>query len=204
MISSEKVTKIFFEGLENRWCNARIVSLQTMNTYVALLRGINVGGHKKIKMVDLREVLGTAGLTDVKTYIQSGNVVFSSSESASECEHRISETIKKEYGWDVPVLVRTTTQIEKILKGCPFPQEKKEKSYFTILKSKPSEEKIAEANTVNYPGEEYFVTPECIYYFCGIDYTKAKLSGNWFEKKLETPITTRNYRTMMKLIEMSS
>ena len=176
-----------------------------MVTYVALLRGINVGGHKKIKMADLREHLESWGFNDVTSYIQSGNIAFQSSLTARECEKIISDGIRKEYGWEVPVLVRTASQIIAILENCPFPKEKKEKSYFSLLSDAPHEDDIQEANSLTPPpNEEFVVTAECIYFFCATYYGKAKLSNNWFEKKLKVSATSRNYRTMMKLVEMAS
>ncbi len=174
-----------------------------METYIALLRGINVGGHKKIKMADLRSLLTKLGLENVKTYIQSGNVVFTSSESASDCEKRISEGIKKTYGWEVPVLVLTRSEVQQILDDCPFPKEKKENSYFILLYSMPTEEDRAKAKETQFPDEEFALSDSCVYLFTN-NYAKGKLSNNWFEKKLKVTATARNFRTLMKLLEMTA
>jgi len=101
-----------------------------MKTYITLLRGINVSGHKKILMADLRALLEKAGLENIKTYIQSGNVIFTSSEKKEVLSNLISEAILKQYGWEVPVLVFTLTEIKLVLDNCPFLEEKKAILFF--------------------------------------------------------------------------
>ncbi|MFP2997490.1 DUF1697 domain-containing protein [Spongiivirga sp. MCCC 1A20706] len=176
-----------------------------MKTYVALLRGINVSGQKKILMADLRSILEENGLNNVKTYIQSGNIVFNTRDiKPDELAWKIKQCILSRYGFEVPVLVRTKQQLETILRKSPFKGEKLTKSYFTILHSRPKPELIQEVSNLHYEKEEIFVTPECVYGFCEIGYGKAKFSNNLFERKLKVAATTRNYRTMVKLIELSA
>ena len=95
-----------------------------MNRYIALLKGINVGGHKKVPMVDLRNLLTTAGLQNVQTYIQSGNVVFHSSKNASELETKIQNVISAQFGFDVFVIVKTNNELQTIFDNSPFLKEK--------------------------------------------------------------------------------
>lgn len=172
-----------------------------MNRYIALLRGVNVGGHKKIRMADLKLLFESMGFTEVLTYIQSGNVAFSfEGETTSEA---ISKAIQKSYGWDVPVLLRTAKEIKSILDACPFPKEKKENSYFMLLFDPPSEENIKNIETYQYPNEEYVITPQCAYLYCSVGYHKSKLGGI-LDKKLKVNSTTRNYRTMVKLLEIAA
>jgi uncharacterized protein (DUF1697 family) len=95
-----------------------------MKTYIALLRGINVSGHKKIKMADLKDMLLKKGFQDVVTYIQSGNVVFKSEETVhEELEDKIKKGIADTFGFDVPVLVKTKREIEAILRESPYTKE---------------------------------------------------------------------------------
>ena len=173
-----------------------------MNRYIALLRGINVGGHKKILMADLKKLFEDAGFTDVVTYIQSGNVVFSS-ESADSLDEKIRAAINSKYGWEVAVMVTTSEEIQRVLAECPFPQDKKEKSYFMILSGPPTKENIRSMDSINYPGEEFIIGDGCIYLYSEVGYGKSKLSNTLFERKLKVSTTTRNYRTMMKLVELS-
>jgi len=175
-----------------------------MKTFIALLRGINVSGQKKILMAELRLLLEKSGLQNVQTYIQSGNVIFHSEASAKECSENISEVIKKKYGWEVPVLVITPSEIKSILKDCPFSEEKKVKSYFVLLQSVPSSENISETEKINYPNEEFVITSTCVYLYSELGAAKAKLSTNFFERKLKVSATARNYNTMVKLLSMVS
>ncbi|WP_353779077.1 DUF1697 domain-containing protein [Winogradskyella sp. 3972H.M.0a.05] len=176
-----------------------------MNTYIALLKGINVGGHRKVPMAELRELLAKVGFKDVRTYIQSGNVVLKSSEKSNEAiEDSIQKAIAKHFGFEVFVMIKTRNDLKRIFDNCPFSEEKKKSSYFTILHSSPSEDMIAEASQKIYENEEYTIIDDCIYYYCEKGYAKAKFNMNYFERKLNTTGTTRNYNTMVKLIEMSS
>lgn len=174
-----------------------------MNTYAALLRGINVGGHKKIPMADLRTLLTKSGLGNVQTYIQSGNVVFESSEKNSlKLEQLIHESIKAHFGFEVPVLVKTAKDVQRIFDACPFSEEKKKASYFTMLHDFPNEDLVKEASEKTYKGEEYQIIDDCIYYYCEFGYGRAKFNMSLFERKLNTTATSRNYRTMVKILEL--
>ncbi len=174
-----------------------------MKTYIALLRGINVGGHKKILMADLRSLFVSLGFTEVRTYIQSGNIVFRTSEKERGLEGKITEAIELKYGFKVLVLVKKASEIAKIVSKCPFSEEKREKSFFVLLGESPSEENIEITAAISYTGEEFHITRNCVYLYCSISYHKAKMSNNFFEKKLKVTATTRNYRTMAKLLEIA-
>jgi uncharacterized protein (DUF1697 family) len=175
-----------------------------MKTYIALIRGINVSGLKKILMADLRVLLEKSGLQNVKTYIQSGNVIFTSSEKKEVLSNLISEAILKQYGWEVPVLVFTSSELKLIFDNCPFSEEKKEKSYFILLESKPTTKTILETSKLSTPKEEFVITNVCIYIYYDLGAGKAKLGTNFFERKLKVKATARNYRTMKKLLELAN
>ncbi len=176
-----------------------------MNTYIALLRGINVGGHRKILMADLRMLLENLNLKNVKTYIQSGNVSFqSSNDNIKSIENTIKDQILKQYGFEVPVLVKTHSELKSILNNCPFTNNKKVNSYFMLLLTSPKEELIKEISLIKYPNEEFYITKNCIYFYCSTGYGRTKFNSNFFEKKLNVVATARNYKTMVKLIEMTS
>ena len=174
-----------------------------MKTFIALLRGINVSGHKKILMADLRHLFKNLGFQEVQTYIQSGNVIFHSFAKPSECEILIFEALKTKYGWEVPVLVKTASEIDNILENCPFPQEKKTKSYFVLLQSVPTSENVSITESISYPNEEFVIANSCVYLYSEFGAAKAKFSTNFFERKLKVNATARNYRTMNKLLEMA-
>jgi uncharacterized protein (DUF1697 family) len=173
--------------------------------YIALLRGINVSGQKKILMADLRKLLSNHGLENVRTYIQSGNVLFKTEKTSKEqLEKQIHNAIKSHYEFDVSVIVKKPEEIKTILDNCPFNEEKRQKSYFTMLHSLPEKKLAEEVSQKQYPEEEYQIINDCIYFYCATGVGKAKFNTNFFERKLNTTSTTRNYNTMMKLLSLSA
>lgn len=179
-----------------------------MITYIAFLRGINVGGHKKIKMADLRLLLEGLGYKEVLTYIQSGNVIFNSlEEERDKLENQISEVIKNQYGFEVPVLVKTRTEINNILDINPYNDADdlaSNKIYFVLLKKVPKIEDIEATSAIIFENEKFIITPECVFIRYDLGAGKAKCGINFFESKLKVAATSRNYRTMTKLLELSS
>lgn len=176
-----------------------------MTTYIAFLKGINVGGHKKVSMADLHELLSSSGYENVQTYIQSGNVVLQASEkSLLKIEEVIKKSIFKKFGFEVSVLVKTIQNLERIFDACPFSEEKKKASYFIMLHDTPESDLIKVASEKVYEGEEYAIIKNCIYFFCEKGFGQAKFNTNFFERKLKTFATARNYNTMVKLIALSS
>jgi uncharacterized protein (DUF1697 family) len=103
----------------------------------------------------------------------------------------------------VPVLVRTRGDLQKIFDNCPFSEDKKVDSYFTMLSEAPDKDLIAEASQKTYPDEEYVTLNHCIYFYCANGYGKAKFNLNFFERKLKVNATSRNYKTMVKLLSLS-
>lgn len=173
--------------------------------YIALLRGINVGGNKKILMADLRNLLTEIGLQRVKTYIQSGNVIFQSKESSiKKLELLIHQSIKNLFGFDVPVLIKTPEDLQTIFNNCPFSQEQKTQSYFTFLYTVPSKKLAKEVSQISYVNETFTITNTCVYFYCSTGYGKSKCSNNFFERKLNVTATARNYKTMVKLLSLST
>jgi uncharacterized protein (DUF1697 family) len=176
-----------------------------MQTFIALLRGINVGGQKKIQMAELRSILNKTSLQNVSTYIQTGNIFFQSTETNKlALEHLIHTEIKQHFGFEVNVLILTNKDVQRILNACPFPNDKKGKSYFMILHDKPTKELIKIASEKIYEGEDYKIVNDCIYYYCPKGIGQAKFNMNYFERKLNTFATARNYNTMLKLLSLSA
>ena len=172
--------------------------------YIALLRGVNVGGHKKVPMAELRELLTKSGLENVKTYIQSGNVVFQSSiNDIKTLEVKIKTSVLDHFDFDVSVMVRSREQLHTIFENCPFPEEKKVSSYFAILSDIPDEDLVKEAYKKTYENEEYIILKDALYFYYANGYGNAKFSLNFFERKLEVNATSRNYKTMVKLLSLS-
>ena len=178
-----------------------------METYIAFLRGINVSGKHKIPMAELRELCKSIKLKDVNTYIQSGNVVFKSDlQKTSELESLISKAILKSFGFEVPVIVKTTSQLHQILNENPFESEDeviRKQIYFVLLNNTTNVEEFSKFKGESYANEEFSISKNCVYLKCKAGYGKAKLNNNLVERKLKVLATTRNYRTMHKLLELS-
>jgi len=176
-----------------------------METHIALLRGINVAGQKKVPMAELRLLLEGVKFEKVQTYIQSGNVVFQSAiKDQSKLESLIQKAIKSHFGFEVPVLVIAPPTLKSILNSCPFSEENKQKSYFTLLKTVPEAENVEVLKAVKLVDEEIEITNTCVYFYSDIGYGKSKCDNNFIERKLKVNATTRNYKTMIKLIDMVS
>ena len=175
-----------------------------MISYIALLRGINVGGHKKVPMAALREILTKLGLVHVKTYIQSGNVVFQSLEKDTKAlENKIQKLLFDYFDFEVTVIVRTKVHLLANFSGCPFSEEEKEDSYFALLSDIPDTSLVAEASKKVYENETYEIVKDCLYFYCANGYGKAKFNLNYFERNLRVKATSRNYKTMVKLLAMA-
>lgn len=176
-----------------------------MNTYIALLKGINVGGHKKVPMADLRELLSKSGFENVQTYIQSGNVILQSNNSdISKIESDIEKSIEDYFGFEVSVLVKTRQDLQRIFDDSSFTEDKKKASYFMMFHDCPSDDLVKEASEKVYEGEEYKIINNCIYYYYEKGLGKAKFNVNFVERKFKTFATARNYNTMVKLLSLSS
>lgn len=174
-----------------------------MNKYIVLLKGINVGGHKKVPMAELRELLSNEGFKNVQSYIQSGNIIIDSSLSLKKTEDAIQTVILNHFGHEVSILAKTRKEFKRIFDDSPFKDAKKKASYFMMLHNVPSDELIAVASEKKYQDEEYYIIKDCIYIYCENGFGRAKFNANFFERKLETFATARNYNTMLKLLSLS-
>ncbi len=179
-----------------------------MHTYIILLRGINVSGQKKIKMADLRTLLEKLGFQNVATYIQSGNIVLrAKDQSIKNLEDMIGDGIRDHFGFDVPILVKPKNDFEKIVTENPFKDAitlEGNRLYFVLLKNVPEQMFVGALEQETYENQEFSITDSCVYLWCKNGYGKAKLDNNLLERKLKVQATTRNYRTMLKLLEMAS
>lgn len=176
-----------------------------MNSYIIFLRGINVGGQKKIKMIDLRTSLKKAGFKDIQTYIQSGNlVILSNNTDFSVLEKNIYNAILKDFGFKVPILITTAQELSEILVAIPFKEVEEKNLYFTMLHQFPKDEMIKEFNALQFKTEDFKLIDKCVYLNCKEGAGKAKLNNNLIEHKLKVIATTRNLRTMRKMIELAS
>ena len=177
-----------------------------MKKFIALLRGINVSGQKKIKMSELKSLFEKNGFQNVETYIQSGNVIFSSKETSTEnLSLKISSAIKKQFGFDVQIIVVTPKEIVDALKKNPYLKKNRDtdKLYIIFLSSIPTKANVEKLDSTNYLPEEFKIDGRRIYLFVPNGYGKAKLSNNLFENKLKVFGTARNLKTLNALIGLT-
>ena len=170
-----------------------------MMKYVAFLRAINVGGNAVIKMADLKKMFEAAGLGNVQTYIQSGNVIFESDQEPDALEKQIEHLLEKAAAYKIHAFVRTMHEVQAIAEKSPFTPKEGEVAYVTFLKKKPdtkSQQALlsfkSEADDFAFEGRQLYNlrrNPE-----------KSIFSGNFVEKHLKMPATTRSMTTIAKIV----
>lgn len=172
-------------------------------TYIALLRGINVSGQKKIAMKELKDLFSNLGFQAIKTYIQSGNVVFNyDPDDSDKVASQIEIAIKNNFGFEVTVLIRTRKELIDCIKSNPFssrPDLDTKKLYTSILNSQPETLNIEKILTFESDADEFIILDKTIYVYCPGGYGTTKLSNNFFENKLKVKATTRNWKTINEL-----
>ena len=177
-----------------------------VNSYAALLRGVNVGGRGKVGMEDLRSLFASLGYTDVASYVQSGNVVFkSSTKDVSKLTKAIEQKIRTDLDMDVTVLIRSAVELRKIQTVNPLIGRSGDptKLHVTFLQAEPKTEQVGELPKVRDGKDELAVVGREIYLFCPDGYGNSKLNNAFVEKRLGIRATTRNWRTVAKLVEMT-
>ena len=178
----------------------------SLKTYVALLRGINLGARNKVSMPDLRALFANLGAEDVATYVQSGNVVFRSADSPGKLTEAIEKRIRHDLGLDVTVLLRTQRQLAKVFTANPFADDAGDptKLHVTFLADKPDQARVRKLDPTLFKPDELRVIGQEVYLHCPNGYGRSKLSNAYFEKQLDVRATTRNWRTVTKLAELAS
>lgn len=177
-----------------------------MTVYISLLRGINVSGQKKVKMAELSALYETLGLDSIKTYVQSGNVVFQSDQSPGDLSDKIHAAIEKQFGFSVEVLVRSLDDWRALVERSPFAGDgDKDPKYLhiTLLAQLPDKQAIAELEVPQAGADEYRIDGQAVYLHCPNGYGRTKLNNNFWEKKLKVGATTRNWNTVNKLLELA-
>ena len=180
-----------------------------MQTFISILRGINVSGQKKILMEDLKALYENLKFKEVTTYIQSGNVIFKSERKFSELElaKKIETAIFKKYDFTVPVIIRRAEELAKIIATNPFLEEKNiniDKLHVTFLSEIPIEGDLESIQNINFLPDRFIVIGKEVFLYTPGGYGITKLSNKCFENKLKVTATTRNWRTVNKLFEMAS
>ncbi|MEY4835999.1 MAG: hypothetical protein RI980_2114 [Bacteroidota bacterium] len=177
-----------------------------MTKYLALLRGINVSGHNMIKMDALKKMLENMGFQNVETYIQSGNVFLESEEeNAASIGFKIKQEIAKVFGYDVPVIMVSKSDLELCFKNNSFLKEKacdSKKLYVAFISKELTPSAINELKISNFKPDEAAIDTTRIYIKYAIGAGKTNLDQKYIEKKLNVVATIRNWNTVTKLLEL--
>ncbi|MCV6629173.1 MAG: DUF1697 domain-containing protein [Flavobacteriaceae bacterium] len=174
-----------------------------MQNYIVFLRGVNVGGKNKLKMVELRSTLETAGFEGVQTYIQSGNILLKSAFDAVILQQKMEALLESSFGIQASVLVRTPKELGSILEALPFDLKHQKQLYFVLFKETVAEKQLRALENIEFSGEHFQLAGKTMYMWYENGAGKAKLTNNFWERLLRQEATTRNYNTMKKLLDMS-
>lgn len=173
-----------------------------------MLRGINISGHKSIKMQDLRMLCEKLGYRNVQTYVQSGNVVFETKKGdPATLSKQLSKAIHETYGFDVPVFIRTVDEMKRIVSANPFLKERKidpSKLHVTFLSDTPQADSLRNLGRVPAGQDRFYAIRNEVYLDCPDGYGRTKLSNTMIEKTLSVGATTRNWKTSNTLLGMAS
>jgi uncharacterized protein (DUF1697 family) len=175
--------------------------------YAALLRGINVGGNKKVAMAQLRELLADLGYTDVVTYLQSGNAVFTSPAADPQAlGSAIADGITERFGMSVSVVIRTGAELAAALSSSPLPGEPENPSRFFVafLAGAPAASNIQAIEAESFGPDQVWVSGREAYLWCPNGAADTKLTNVFLEKRLGVTATSRNWNTVTKLVSLTS
>lgn len=177
-----------------------------MKTYIALFRGINVGGNNILPMKGLVALLEQLGAHDVKTYIQSGNAVFRyEAESASRLSSRISAAIKESHGFEPRVLLLDLVDLEKAITSNPFPEAESEPKtlHLYFLAAAPQNPDLEMLDSLKKDNEQFKLIDNVFYLYAPNGIGRSKLAER-AEKALRVAVTARNWRTVSKIMAMAN
>lgn len=178
-----------------------------METYISILRGINVSGKNIIKMEQLRELFIALKFQHVQTYIQSGNVIFQTKETTQALlSKKIAEAIEKQFGFKIPVLTLTIDELKSAIIDNPFLiKENKDNAFLhvTFLADLPAKQLLTVIEKEKYLPDEIQILNKCVYLYCPNGYGKTKLHNTFIENKLKVSATTRNWKTCQELIKIA-
>lgn len=172
-----------------------------METYIAILRGINVSGQKLMAMKELQALFEKLGFQQVRTYIQSGNVLFDTeAKDKKALARQIEEKIAEQYPFRVPVIIRRAAELKAIAERHPFLCSEADKLHITFLADKPQQGPIDQIAGQQYEPDQYHIDEEEVFLYCPQGYGRTKLNNTFFEKRLGVRATTRNLKTVKQLI----
>jgi uncharacterized protein (DUF1697 family) len=178
-----------------------------VQTHIALLRGVNVGGNHKLPMKNLARIFEESGAENAKTFIQSGNVIFDSeSENAKYIALQVRQKITAQFGFDTPVLIRTSEQMQSVCDGNPYIGEglPESKLYVMFLADIPSKDQLALLDSSKFLPDSFTVAGQEIYLSLPVGAATTKLTNATFDRTLGTVSTSRNWRTVCSLAELAA
>ena len=170
-----------------------------MTTFIALLRGVNVGG-RKVPMSELRTLFDELGHTNVRTYIQSGNVVFEAKGQPARVRAAIEQALARTFGFEIAVLLRTPVELAQVVKRNPFGAD----AYVTFLEVAPDRKLVTAIDGGAYLPDEFVVDGREVFVRCPNGYGRTKINNTYFERKLATRATTRNWNTVTLLLDWAT
>lgn len=178
-----------------------------MPVIISMLRGVNVGGHKIIKMESLRAMYESLGLRDAQTYVQSGNVVFrTTARNLAPLAKRIESKIEQTFGFRPGVIIRSSSELREVIRRNPFAARRgiePNKLLITFLATVPSPDVRAKMLAIRADPEELRIEGREVYGYFPNGLGRAKLAPALIERTLKTPGTGRNWNTVTKLLEMA-
>ncbi|MCL7987439.1 DUF1697 domain-containing protein [Sphingobacterium sp. lm-10] len=179
-----------------------------MEIYISILRGINVGGHNKVKMADLKKMYEDLQFKNVQTYVQSGNVIFSTDiTDIKNLEKAISEKIETQFLFKAAVIVLTVDVLRKVIGGNPYAKNKETNNAFLYVTFLAHNIQITDDALIigkKHPEEEIAISSRAVYLYCPNGYGRTKLNNNFLEAKLGVAATTRNWNTTLKLLDLAT
>ncbi len=177
-----------------------------MPSFVAMLRGINVGGKHRVPMAELRELCAGLGWTDVRSYIQSGNVVFRAEGAELDLARTLSAALQTRFGFPVPVVVRSAAGMHAAIDRCPFPAADLPHTalHAVFLSAVPAPAAVAKLDPNRSPPEVFQVVEDVFYIHAPNGVAESKLTVDWIERQLGGIATARNWRTVTLLAEMAA
>jgi uncharacterized protein (DUF1697 family) len=176
-------------------------------TYIALLRAVNVGGKNILKMERLRELCAKIGFKNVRTYVQSGNVVFAADDSAADCCQSLEKMLAGKTTLPVSVVVRTGADLKRVIARNPFLIVKgvdRSKLAVAFLSGTASKEGLKKLGGMDFGPDRFSAAGKDVYLFCPTGFARTKLSNNTLERVLSVRATSRNWNTVVALHEMAA
>ena len=172
-----------------------------MARYVGLLRGVNVGGKNKMAMTELRALVESLGHTEVSTFIQSGNVIFTARRTVTS--KSLEAAIEKQFGIDITVVLRTAPELEKVVKANPFPDVDRSKLHVGFMAKKPTPAAVAKLDPDEYAPEQFAIHGAELYLHLPNGMGRTKLPA-YIDRRVKVPTTIRTWNTVTKLLELAT